>query len=128
MRTAFFGGFAGQLIAGIIWAISAAVSTWIDPRYGMATLFFASMLLYRQNWFFPASMIVVGAHYLPFVFLYGMRQFAALAAMLIIGGVGIGLYANNMFSLGGWAAAGAFIAFAFVGRGVALREERDIAS
>src|SRR5699024_4777505 len=30
---------------------------------------------YRQEWFFPASLIIVGAHYLPFTFLYGMRLF-----------------------------------------------------
>jgi len=34
--------------------------------------------LYRLNWFFPAMMILLGAHYLPFVFLYGMRMFAVL--------------------------------------------------
>lgn len=27
---------------------------------------------YREEWFFPASMVIVGAHYLPFTFLYGM--------------------------------------------------------
>lgn len=31
VRSAFFGGFAGQLIAGIIWALSAAASTWGTP-------------------------------------------------------------------------------------------------
>src|SRR2546427_8722478 len=35
----------------------------------------AGATLYRLNWFYPACMIVVGAHYLPFVFLYGMSQF-----------------------------------------------------
>jgi hypothetical protein len=37
--------------------------------------------LYRLNWFYPALMILLGAHYLPFVTLYGMRMFAALAAV-----------------------------------------------
>src|SRR5262249_16193588 len=41
--------------------------------------------LYRLNWFYPALMILVGAHYLPFVFLYGMRMFAVLAACLLGG-------------------------------------------
>jgi hypothetical protein len=35
--------------------------------------------LYRLNWFYPAMTILLGAHYLPFVFLYEMRMFAALA-------------------------------------------------
>src|SRR5436190_5318337 len=42
------------------------------PLVGAATL-------HRAAWFYPAMMIVVGAHYLPFSFLYGMRQFIRLS-------------------------------------------------
>ena len=42
---------------------------------------------YRLNWFFPALMILLGAHYLPFAFLYGMRTFLFLAGILIAMGV-----------------------------------------
>ena len=38
-----------------------------------------AMLAGRGELFFPASMVIVGAHYLPFVFLYGMRMFAYLS-------------------------------------------------
>jgi hypothetical protein len=31
--------------------------------------------LHNVNWFYPGCMIVVGAHYLPFIFMYGMWQF-----------------------------------------------------
>lgn len=170
MRRAFLGGLAGQLVAGVIWAVSAAVSTWIGPTQGMATLFFGCMLLfpltqlmlramgrpakvsrsnsldglarqiaftvplnfllvgaatlYRQNWFFPAAMIAVGTHYLPFIFLYGMREFGLLAALLVGGGIAIGLYLPDAFSLGGWVGAACLVAFAMIGRNVALREER----
>ncbi len=55
MRSAFIGGFAGQLLAGLIWAASAAVSTWGALRYGMALLFFASMVL------FPLPQLVLRA-------------------------------------------------------------------
>ena len=35
--------------------------------------------LYRLGWFFPALMVIlVGAHYLPFATLYGMRTFLFL--------------------------------------------------
>ena len=34
-------------------------------------------------------MVIVGAHYLPFVFLYGERLFAVLAAILVCLGVAI---------------------------------------
>jgi hypothetical protein len=169
MRSAFLGGFAGQLVTGILWAISAAVATWNTPEAGMVALFFGCMFifpltqvvlrligrpaavsagnslgqlakqiaftvpinfllvgaatLYRADWFYPAAMIVVGTHYLPFVFLYGMWQFGVLAALLIGGGVAIGLYLPGFFSLGGWLAAVAFIVFAFIGLQVVLREE-----
>lgn len=173
MRAAFLGGFVGQLVAGAIWALSAAVGTWLAPRHGMVLLFLASMLLFpatqvllralgrparlnpgntlgqlatqvaftvpvgfvlvaaatlhRESWFFPASLVVVGAHYLPFIFLYGMWQFGVLAGLLVGGGVAIGLYGPAVFGLGGWFGAAVLVGFAFVGRGVALAEERGAA-
>lgn len=40
--------------------------------------------------FFPASLIIVGAHYLTFISLYGMRLFGALAGVLVaIGAVAL---------------------------------------
>jgi hypothetical protein len=69
-------------------------------------------------------MIVLGAHYLPFVFLYGMRQFAVLAALLISCGVFIGLYLPKATTLGGWITATALLAFAFIGRYTVLHSER----
>jgi hypothetical protein len=170
LRLAFMGGFVAQLIEGGIWALSAGVSLWAAPLYGMAVLFVASAFLYpltqlvlrlighnpalspgntlgqlatqlaftvpvgfllvlaatlyRQTWFYPASMIVVGAHYLPFVFLYGMRAFAALAVLMIAAGAGLGLYGPQIFSLGGWVTAVLLIGFALVGLGVYRREVR----
>jgi hypothetical protein len=68
--------------------------------------------------------VVVGAHYLPFIFLYGMPQFGLLAGLLIAGGAGIGLYGPDVFSLGGWVAAAILIVFAFVGRSATVKEEK----
>jgi hypothetical protein len=76
----------------------------------------AGATMYRLNWFYPALMIVVGAHYLPFIFLYGMWQFGLLAAALITAGWAIGVYVPHPFSLGGWVAAFALLAFALVSR------------
>jgi hypothetical protein len=39
--------------------------------------------LYRLTWFYPGLMVLLGAHYLPFVFLYGMRILGVLGAALI---------------------------------------------
>ena len=65
-------------------------------------LLVAAATAYRLNWFYPAFMIALGTHYLPFIFLYGMWQFGALAAILLGGGVTLALYLPSTFSLGGW--------------------------
>ncbi len=83
---------------------------------------------YRQNWFYPAFMIALGAHYLPFVFLYGMRQFAVLAGLLVGSGLIIGLCVPTVFSLGGWVTAAALLVFAFVGSNAALSSKGEAQS
>jgi len=54
-----------------------------------------------HGWLIPVMMIVIGCHYLPFIFLYGMREFGALAALLIGSGRLIGLYLPAALTLGG---------------------------
>jgi len=76
----------------------------------------AGATMFRLNWFYPALMIVVGTHYLPFIFLYGMWQFGLLAGVLIAAGLTIGVYMPHSFSLGGWVAAFALLVFALIGR------------
>jgi len=171
MRSAFLGGFAGQFVSGTIWLISALLSSWVSPRYGMVMLFFGSMFifpltqfiirltgrpgkvskknglwplgaqtaftvpinfllvgaatLYRQTWFFPAAMIVVGSHYLPFITLYGMKMFGVLAVLMVLGGFAIGMYGPPIFSLAGWLTGGLLIIFALIGRQIVLREEKQ---
>jgi len=78
--------------------------------------------LYKLNWFYPGTLIIVGAHYLPFAFLYGMRAFYGLAAAMVAAGLMIGLYANQSFTLGGWVGAAMLFVFALVGKSVAARE------
>lgn len=171
MRSAFLGGFGGQLVSGIIWLVAAAISLLTKPTIGMAALFFGSMFifpltqlvvrligrpgkvsnqnglwmlgsqtaftvpinfllvgaatLYKTEWFFPAAMIVVGSHYLPFITLYGMRMFGILAAVLVMAGAGLALYGPPIFSLGGWFTGVVLIVFAFLGRATVLKEEKS---
>jgi len=87
------------------------------PLIGAATL-------HHLSWFYPAFLIVIGAHYLPFTFLYGMRQFLALAALMIAAGLLTGLCAHAMFSLGAWIGAALLLLFAFTGRRAAGSSNR----
>lgn len=77
----------------------------------------------RPAWFFPAFMITLGAHYLPFVFMYGMWQFAGLCATLVASGIAIAMYLPKPAGVGAWLTTALLLAFAFIGRHVARREE-----
>jgi hypothetical protein len=68
----------------------------------------------RLSLFFPALMIIIGAHYLPFIFLYGMRVFLPLCAALTGAGILLALYAPNSFSLGAWVGGAILFVFAWI--------------
>jgi hypothetical protein len=78
--------------------------------------------LYTPGWFYPAFMILLGAHYLPFVTLYGMKLFYALAGVLLSAGLMLALYVKLPYAAGAWFTALVLIAFAFVGRWIVQRE------
>jgi uncharacterized protein DUF7010 len=73
----------------------------------------AAASLHERGWFYPGCMIIVGAHYLPFVFLYGMNTFALLAVSLIGAGFAIGLVAPEKIVMGGWVGGAILFVFAF---------------
>ena len=58
--------------------------------------------LHEIDWFYPAFMMVMGAHYLPFSFLYGMRVFVFLGAAMWVIGLSLALWASGFTVLGGW--------------------------
>jgi hypothetical protein len=91
----------------------------------LSMLLLVPVTAFRLNWFYPALMILVGAHYLPFTFLYGMRMFVPLSAILVSGGVIIALYySSGSFTLGGWISGATLLIFAWIGRATAQAEFR----
>jgi hypothetical protein len=64
----------------------------------------------HPTWFYPGFMVVVGAHYLPFVFLYGMPVFWGLGGVLVGLGWLLGFHSPS-FTLGGWITGALFVAF-----------------
>ena len=89
---------------------------------GFSMLLLVPVGLYQLNLFFPALMVLLGAHYLPFATLYGMRMFLILAGILIATGVMIAHYFLEAFSLGAWIAGLALFVFAWIGRSIATGE------
>lgn len=168
VRMTYIGGFPGHLVIGVLWILSAGLTTWISLPAGAAVLviggFFIYPLtqlvlrlagrpgalsaenplrelaietafiigpllpmvgaasLYKASWFYPGMMLVVGAHYLPFAFLYGMRHYLALAALLIAGAIFIAVDAPQLSTLSAWAAGVVFIVFAVFARAIALKD------
>lgn len=80
---------------------------------------------YREEWFFPASMIIVGAHYLPFMFLYGTVLFGVLGALLALGGVALALWLPNTFATGGWVTGVLLLVFALLLAASHRRQRRE---
>ena len=132
--TALIGGFfifpLTQLMLGLS-GRPARVSKenpfhWLGMQVAFVLPFSMLLLvpvgLYSLNWFFPALMVLVGAHYLPFATLYGMRMFLFLAGILIAAGVVIAHYFSRTFSPGAWVAGLALFAFAWIGRSIATSE------
>jgi hypothetical protein len=92
----------------------------------MTMLLLIPVTTLRLNLFYPALMVLVGAHYLPFTFLYGMRMFVALCAILLGGGVVIAHYLSGSFSLGAWIGGVAIFLFAWIGRASVQTELRKV--
>ena len=68
--------------------------------------------LYELNWFYPACMIIVGAHYLPFVTMYGLKLFGILGGAILAAGLIVGLYFAGSFTTGGWICGATLLVFA----------------
>ena len=88
----------------------------------LSMLLLIPVTAFRLNWFYPALMILLGAHYLPFTFLYGMRMFIPLCAILVGAGTVVALHFAGSFSLGGWIGGLTLFIFAWIGRAVVARE------
>ncbi len=102
-----------------LWGLGSQTAFTVPLNF----LLVGATTLYQDTWFFPSAMVVVGTHYLPFITLYGMKLFGALAALLVFLGAGLALYGPAVFGLGGWLTGLILIAFGFAGRAIVLREE-----
>jgi hypothetical protein len=93
----------------------------------LSMLLLVPVCQFRLSLFYPALMVIVGAHYLPFAFLYGMRMFFPLAAILTGAGVVIAMYFPSPFSLGGWVSGLTLFTFAWIGRALVRAEVQRMA-
>ena len=66
---------------------------------------------YAPELFFPASLIIVGAHYLVFMTLYGMKVFAVLGGALVVLGTVAIFWMPVIGAVSGWLGAIIFAVF-----------------
>lgn len=68
--------------------------------------------LYRADCLYPAFMIALGAHFLPFMFLFGMWQFGALDILFALSAMVFGMTDADHFVVAGWFGAVVQLLFA----------------
>lgn len=88
----------------------ALVGPLMLPLVGAATL-------HRADWFYPAMMVAIGAHYLPFAFLYGMRLYVVLSVAMVLPAIVVATQAPALgTAAGGYTGALLLVAAALAGR------------
>jgi hypothetical protein len=73
-----------------------------------------ALAVHHVEWFYPAMMVAVGAHYLPFIFLYGMPIYGVLSGVLVLAGIALAHRPHAAFSTGAWLTAGILFVFSVV--------------
>lgn len=113
----FFGGMGIFPLSSLMLKLTGGPSALPKghPMIGLATQvaltvplgLLVAVLLWTQRaeWFFPAALVIVGAHYLPFVHLYGTRVFALGAVPMMVAGAMLVFTEQIWFSLGGYIGA-----------------------
>jgi drug/metabolite transporter (DMT)-like permease len=79
---------------------------------------------HRSEWFYSGFLIVVGAHYLPFVTLYGLPHYAIAGVLMVAAGIALPSLRPGEFALGGWVGGAMLIVLGVVllaTRGARLR-------
>ncbi len=98
----------------------AALAMQVAFTVPIGLLVVVALLAGRGELFLPGSMEVVGAHYPPFVFLYGMRMFAFLSVALVVPGLTFLIWVSVPPPFAGWFTSALLVVFA-----VLLRSSAD---
>ncbi|MGV8969956.1 MAG: DUF7010 family protein [Microbacteriaceae bacterium] len=120
MATLFFGGMLIFPLSALILKVMTGTSGLPTghPSIGLAMqsaftvplglLVAIALGSYAPELFFPASLIIVGAHYLTFMSLYGMKTYAVIAGLLVVLGITAMFFVPELGPVSGWIGAGVF--------------------
>ena len=89
------------------------LNTWLALMIPLGLpLVFMAVAGNRTNLFYPAFAVLIGAHWLPFIYIYAMKSFAVLAGVFVLIGVIFGFILNGSFSVCGFVVGGVLLLFA----------------
>jgi len=101
------------------------LNTWIALTIPLGLpLIFMATAGGREHLFFPAFAVLVGAHWLPFAYIYSMKSFLVIAGILVLTGVLFGFIFVQSFSACGFVAGGVLLLFAAIHYFIVHRELR----
>ena len=99
------------------------LNTWLALMVPLALpLVYMTMAGGRTNLFYPAFAVLIGAHWLPFVYVYAMKSFAVFAGVFVLIGVVFGIYLTESFAACGFVVAGVLLVFASINSLLVRRE------
>ena len=100
------------------------LNTWIALTIPLSLpLLFMAISSGNQNLFFPAFTVLVGAHWLPFAYIYSMKSFLALSGLLVLAGTLFGFIFIRDFALCGFIAGSIHLFFAVIHFTLVRREQ-----
>jgi hypothetical protein len=91
------------------------LNTWLALTIPLGLpLIFMTTSVGHPNIFFPAFAVLVGAHWLPFAYIYSMNSFLVIAGILVLVGTLFGFIFIQSFSASGFVAGGVLLLFAAI--------------
>lgn len=76
----------------------------------------------RTHLFYPAFSILIGAHWLPFTYVYAMKSFAIFAGVFVLTGIVFGFMLTESFSACGFVVGGVLVVFSVINLQLVRRE------
>ncbi|MGD9487400.1 MAG: hypothetical protein AB7W47_05225 [Calditrichaceae bacterium] len=91
------------------------LNTWVALTIPLGLpLIFMATTSGHNNIFFPAFAVLVGAHWLPFAYIYSMISFLVVACILVLSGIFFGFVFIQSFSACGFFVGGIHLIFAAI--------------
>jgi len=91
------------------------LNTWLALMIPLGLpLVFMAIAGGRINFFYPAFSVLIGAHWLPFTYVYGMKSFAVFAAIFVAIGILFAFVFTGPFSTCGFVVGTVLLIFAVI--------------